>query len=177
MKKDCQKALPLVERYFDGELSSRQVAFVEDHLVECTECADELEALQEMRGVIQTSMREAASKADFAQIWRAVEPQLEGPKPSLWERFSVAVREYLSVYKPVWATAGAAALVAVVVAIPLMARDTSSVIPPTQSNECIIESIESSGGTAMVYELDQDQTKVIWMFEDSDDSGESPSTL
>jgi anti-sigma factor RsiW len=178
MNRDCQKATSLIERYFDGELSNRQSAFVEDHLVDCPECAAELESLQRLRGALQVSIREAANHADFARIWQAVEPRLEGPRPSLWERWTVALREYLSVYKPVWATAASAAVVALLVAVPLLVQKEPAVqIQKPQSNECIIESIESSGSTAMIYEVDQDQTKVIWMFEDADDSGEGPSTL
>src|SRR5262245_42591637 len=113
MSKDCQKTLRLLERYFDGELSARKLTFVEDHLVECPECSTELRALEATRTMVHTAYRDAASELDFGQLWRAIEPKLSTPKPSLWERMGVALREYVSVYKPVLAVATAAAVVAV----------------------------------------------------------------
>ena len=178
MKNECERTGALLERYFDGELRERAAQYVEDHLADCPHCAGELVALQEMRGLIQTSIREAVAQAEFARVWQGIEPHLAAPKPSFWERMGVAVREYFSVYKPIWATAAAAAAVAALVAVPLLMRSGPAVeIAKTQSNECIIESIESSGSTAMVYDIEQDQTKVIWMFEDPEDPSEGPSSL
>ncbi len=178
MKDHCKKTHSLLERYFDQELSGRQLNFVEDHLADCPHCARELVELQELRGLVQGEMREAAKRVDFATFWRSLEPRLTEPRPSFWEQLTVSVREYLSVYKTIWATAAAAAAVAAVVAVPLLVREPAATDPQRpQSNECIIESIESSGSTAMVYEIEQDQTKVIWMFEDPEDPNEGPSSL
>jgi anti-sigma factor RsiW len=177
MRKDCERILGLVERYFDGELSGRQAGLVEDHLTDCPKCAAELRTLHNLRGLVQSSLREAAMQVELADLWRHIEPRIQDQKTSLWERLGVAVREYFSAYKPVFATAGVAALAAVIV-IPLALRDsgmTEGTRP--QSNECIIESIESSGSTAMVFELSEDQTKVIWMIEEVEDEGEGPSAL
>ena len=184
MKTECNKVRELVERYFDGELSRRQSARLEDHLAECPKCEAQLESLQRTRGALQGVLRQAASQVDFNTLWRNIQPQLAGPKPSFWERFNVAVREYFSAYKPVWAMAGAAAAVAALVAVPLLVKDSPIAFPngterqvATKGNECIIESIESSGGsTPMVQEL-QNQTKVIWMFEEPDESDDGPKGL
>jgi anti-sigma factor RsiW len=166
----------LLEQYFDGELSGRRATWVEDHLMDCPRCAAEMDALQQTRGLVQRAMREATTGIDFSQVWRGVQPHLNGSKPSLWERLGVAAREYLSVYKPVFASAAVAAAVAVVV-VPLALREPPA---PEQARphgtDVIIESIESSGSTAMVYDL-PDQTKVIWMFEDPEDGSEGPSSL
>jgi anti-sigma factor RsiW len=176
MRKHCEKTQSLLERYFDGELSARKNAYAEDHLADCPHCAAELESLRRTRGAIQQSMRDATNDVDFSTIWRAVESRLEESKPTLWERLGVAARELVSVYKPIWATATAAVAVAAIVAVPLLVRE--SAVPTTpQSNECIIESIETSGSTAMIYDIDQDQTKVIWLFEDPEDSSDEPSSL
>jgi anti-sigma factor RsiW len=181
MRDECERTGALLERYFDGELRERATQYVEDHLADCPRCAKELQALQEMRGLIQTSIRDAvaqAAQAELSRVWQGIEPHLEAPKPSFWERMGVAAREYFSVYKSIWATAAAAAAVAALVAVPLLLRSGPTVeIAKSQSNECIIESIESSGSTAMVYDLEQDQIKVIWMFEDPEDPSEGPSSL
>lgn len=177
MRSHCVKTQSLLERYFDGELSERKNAFIEDHLADCPHCMGELEGLRRMRGAVQHSMREATRDVDFSTIWRGVDSRLEEAKPSLWERLGVAARESFSVYKPIWATATAAVAVAALIAVPLLARQGGSTPKAPQSNECIIESIETSGSTAMIYDIDQDQTKVIWLFEDPEDSSDEPSSL
>lgn len=184
METNCNKMRPLVERYFDGELSRRQASRLEDHLTDCPKCEAQLESMQRRRGALQGVLRQAASSVDFETMWRGIAPALTGPKPSLWERLNVGIREYFSAYKPIWAMAGAAAAVAALVAIPLLTKDGPAAlqapevaVKAPQSNECIIDSIESSGGsTPMVQEL-QNQTKVIWMFEEPEDQNDGPSGL
>jgi anti-sigma factor RsiW len=176
MRTACEKTRFLLEQYFDGELSGRRATWVEDHLMDCPACSAELEALKQTRDLLQRAMREAATGIDLAQVWRGVQPHLEGSKPSLWERLGVAAREYLSVYKPLFASAAVAAAVAVVV-VPLALREPAAPEQPRpQGTDVIIESIESSGSTAMVYDL-PDHTKVIWMFEDPEDGSDGPSSL
>ena len=184
MKTECKKTRDLVERYFDGELSRRQAARLDDHLAECPKCEAQLQSLHRTRGALQGVLREAASKVDFNTMWRSIQPQLQGPKPAFWERFNVAIREYFSAYKPIWAMAGAAAAVAALVAIPLLVKDTPlspaggpAEVAAKAGNECIIESVEASNGaTPMVQEL-QNQTKVIWMFEEPEETNDGPKGL
>lgn len=183
MKTDCKKTNALLERYFDGEVNRREGEHVQAHLAACPHCAAELAALKRTRGVLQGAMHQAAASVDFDQVWRGIAPRLQGPKPSLWERFGVAAREYFQAYKPVWVMAGAAAAIAALVAIPLLMKDSPNVAngnevakAPKQSNECVIESIESANGTPMVQEL-PNQTKVIWTFEEPEDQAGGPSGL
>ena len=184
VKTDCKRTGALLERYFDGESSRRDTERVEAHLAACPHCVAELASLKRTRGVLQGAMHQAAASVDFETVWRGIAPRLAGPKPGLWERLGVAVREYFQAYRPVWVMAGAAAAIAALVAVPLLMKGSPSAAPgtevaksqPKQSNECIIESIESANGTPMVQEL-PNQTKVIWTFEEPEDQAGGPSGL
>lgn len=185
MKTDCKKTLSLIERYFDGEASPEEAVRAESHLDACPRCAAGLELRKRTRVALQGALREASAGVDADQLWRAIAPRLAGPKPSLWERLNVAVREYFHAYKPVWAMAAAAAAIAALVAVPLLMRDSTpksgapgaqEIAKAKQNNECIIESIDSANGTPMVQEL-PNQTKVIWTFEEPEDTAGGPSGL
>jgi anti-sigma factor RsiW len=182
MKSTCSKTRQRLERYFDGELSRRQKDRVEDHLAACAPCERHLEALRRTAGAVQSTMRARTADVDFDAVWSGIAPRLDGPKPSIWERWNVSIREFFAAYKPVLAMAGAAAVIAALVAVPLLLRDDPTrpsqgpELAKVQSNECIIESIEASGSTPMVQEL-QNQTKVIWMIEEPEDDSTGPSGL
>jgi hypothetical protein len=73
----CEDCLPLVEEYSDGELSEREAARVESHVVTCEACAQELETLSREQEIYARYRRDV--QVTPAQ-WNIVRARIEQEK-------------------------------------------------------------------------------------------------
>jgi mycothiol system anti-sigma-R factor len=69
---NCEEGRNLIHGFADGELSETTQAALEEHVRSCAECAEELGALQRLRGLLQRSAEEAPSAELRARVQRAV---------------------------------------------------------------------------------------------------------
>jgi anti-sigma factor (TIGR02949 family) len=64
---NCEKALPLLRDYTDGELMESQRPSVEAHLAECTECSRRVSAERELKALIRGRLRPKAAPDDLTR--------------------------------------------------------------------------------------------------------------
>lgn len=64
----CNNIKPLISAYFDDELSSGENDLVRSHIDSCPECADELENIKNLSGIIKNSFKNTGYKLDIASV-------------------------------------------------------------------------------------------------------------
>ncbi len=170
MKDSCSPILELLEKYLDEEVTEHERTLVEDHLLECRACQDELTSMKELHTLITLPVDGAVQQENFPWVWQKIERRLQTEeKPSwlqsLWERLESSPL----LRRRVWAPALAAALIVILVAVPLLMKKTSS---PSEAS--VVVYVESQTNNVMIYESESDQNKVavIWLLEGSEE--ESP---
>ena len=176
----CVKDISLLERYIDDELPDVLVRRVEVALETCAHCRDEVDALLQLRSVLQEDIAAAMEAAPLDGLWDQLEPEL-GPmapaKPSLLDR----AREWWDTRRleAAMGLAVAAAAIAVLVWVAGSLPTTSTVEPELADaaggdNTLIVESYEVHEGTVIIDVDPDDPTApaVVWHFvEDEDEQG------
>lgn len=142
-----------LQRYFDGELPAEERALVEAELSE--EDRFRLDALGEVRGLVANTLMAEAADID---LWPALERQLAAATEPVKSAAAARRRRSwgLRAHPGTW-SAGAMAMAAAALLF---------VFQPWQTgNACDVESLETSGGMATVFNLTDTPhgpTTVIW---------------
>ena len=146
-----------LQRFFDGELSSRRAGKVHARIVDNPDDERCLAALDQMGHWVREAADANADQTDFSMLWARVQEGIEAenfPQRSFFQ--SQLLRWGMGL-----TAAAAAAVLAVVLLNPLEA--------PRQRNDCMIESLEvGSGATSTIFtidDLDADATTVVWLNE------------
>ena len=75
----CSKAGKYLSPYFDGELGARDSALLETHLAQCDRCADELERVRQLHGLLSQAQRFSAPPAFHSKVMgRVIGRQTKG---------------------------------------------------------------------------------------------------
>jgi hypothetical protein len=111
--------------------------------------------------LIKRPVEEAVEKENFPWVWEKVEKGIrERETPTLWD----VLRSWLDVTpllrRKTWVPAVAAAVILILIAVPLLYKKISS-----YSALSVVEYVESESYNVMVYELETPQVTVIWLFE------------
>jgi hypothetical protein len=82
---NCEKWLPLIEEYLDGELDESSVKGVRAHLAACGDCASEYRQLRREQDLYQSYMRDIEVTP---ALWASVQARIQqdGAGPGIFER-------------------------------------------------------------------------------------------
>ena len=146
-----------LQRYFDGELSSRQARKVHTRLEANPDDRARLDSLRQMRSMLREASAEVAQDADFDQLWSGVEAGIEQQRPV---PFAERLRGWLRRYALIAAPVAAAAAVLLVLMLPQAQTQ--------DRNDCVIESLEvGPGAVSTIFTIDDPgetgETTVIWV--------------
>jgi len=153
-----------LQRYFDGELGPAQARKVYERLQQSPEDQRRFEAMKDMRSLLRENTRQAVEDQSFDHLWTRVEASIGQQQPlSTGELFGAWLRRYGLV--------AVSATAALIVAMMLVWPVTSE----SDTNDCMIESIEVGAGTvSTIFTLDDPdesgETTVIWLDEDEESS-------
>jgi anti-sigma factor RsiW len=99
--------------YVDGELMPHDVAEVRAHLEQCESCRAELERLQSIKSLLGGLPERPVPQS----LWASIRAQLDRPRESWFDR----TEQWLwGAFRRPWLAAAALALIAVLVAVPLV---------------------------------------------------------
>ena len=117
---NCELAQSALHGYFDGELDAVRAAEFERHLETCAECRAALDQMESLRTRLQdSSLREHASPELRSRIRRELDlPAGRGVAVRSWRR---------PVWRAVFATAAAAAMLAIFFVVVPMKRDAARI--------------------------------------------------
>jgi anti-sigma factor RsiW len=161
MNHPCSSVSKWLEKYLDQEVTDQEKALVEDHLLDCSSCRDALKSMEELSNVMKVPLEKIARKEDFDRVWLKVRRDIRSEEKHSWQE---VFRSWLGLpmfhQKRVWIPAVAAALVLILVTVPLLLKKSPSL--PVKFG---VEYVESKTNNVMVYEVEKSKVTVIWLFE------------
>ncbi len=161
MKNSCSAISNLLERYFDQEVTDEEKSLVETHLLDCQACQEVLRPMEELRNLVRAPVEEAAQKEDFQWVWQKIERGIRlEEKPTFWETLQAWLQISPLFRRKVWIPAAVAVAIILIVTIPMFFKKNSSLL-----DKSVIEYVESQTHNVMIYESENKQVTVIWLFE------------
>lgn len=119
----CERFIPLLSPYIDGELSPTERVNVERHLSACKECTGRAADLRAESGLLRVGLEMAVDEVDFKDFAQKVMARVTPEKPPLLERLRLALSEMFLYQRTIVISSLATAAVVMLVAVPLLLRD------------------------------------------------------
>jgi anti-sigma factor RsiW len=165
MKDSCSSISAILEKYFDLQATDEERTLVERHLPDCPVCHEQLRLLEGLRDAIKTPVDEAVKEETFPWVWEKIGKGIrQERRPSWWE----SLRSWLDLSpifrKRVWIPAAATAIVLLFFSVQIIFKKI-----PSYSEASVVEYVESETNNVMVYQLENPEITVIWIFEDPDE--------
>jgi len=105
----CEDIHKLLSAYLDDEVNPAERKLIEDHLLTCEKCREELRLIASTREELRQALSTKADGVEPSiQVWSSIRQRIES-KNSFWEQFSGILK------KPVWLTATSVILVLIVI--------------------------------------------------------------
>jgi anti-sigma factor RsiW len=155
-------------RYFDGDLDDAEARRLEQALAGSPLDRARLEALGEIRTLLRESSQRDAATAPSEAMWASIRGELaRGRRPALGERLAVAWSDLWAGPARYWVPATAAAG-----AVALAFALTRPAAPAALARDVVIESVETAGVTATVFQIPDDTggdgIAVLWITPESE---------
>ena len=119
----CERFVPLLSPYIDGELSPSERLNVERHLSACKDCTGRAADLRAESGLLRVGLEMAVDEVDFKDFAQKVMARVTPEKPPLLERLRLSLSEMFLYQRTVMLSSLATAAVVMLVAVPLLLRD------------------------------------------------------
>jgi hypothetical protein len=161
MKDSCSSLSPLLERYFDREVTDQERALVETHLADCSACKNALRSMEGLGSLMKVPLEAYAREEDFTRVWLKIQRRTRSEeKPSWREAFRAWFVFPVLLQKRVWIPAVATLLVLIFITVPLLFKESPSI-----PGKFGVEYVESMTNNVMVYEIEKERVTVIWLLE------------
>jgi anti-sigma factor RsiW len=173
----CRDVLPLLSRFLDGELDSRQMRAVALHTTRCSQCETELRQLERLEDIIVEQVTRRAEEVDLAGMWTGIASRLEEVSPPWFAR----LRGWLdfsglafSWRPPAYAAAVALLVLIVFLLQPSAPRSEQIAAANLVDNSAILDSVESHVDSIALLSEPETNTMVLWVNDDVVAAGEIP---
>ena len=161
MKGPCSSVSPLLEKYFDREITDQEKVLVEGHLIDCLSCRDALRSMEALRHLMKVPVEEYPRAGDFERVWLKVQRKTRPQEKSSWREVLRSWFELPTILqKRVWVPAVSTLLILTFITVPLLFKKNSSLL-----EEFGVEYVESTTNNIMVYEIEKAKVTVIWLLE------------
>lgn len=172
----CERFIPLLSPYIDGELTPTERVNVERHLSACKECTGRSADLRAESGLLRVGLEMAVDEVDFKDFAQKVMARVTPEKPPLLERLRLSLSEMFLYQRTVMVSSLATAAVVMLVAVPLLLRNKA---PYGYDGERMtVQSVrvyEPDKVAPVVMETDDGST-IIWLVDqDTHHHGASPA--
>jgi anti-sigma factor RsiW len=162
----CTRYVPLLSPYIDGELAPAERVTVERHLAACRDCTGRTADLRAESGLVRVGLEMAADEVDFKDFAQKVMARVTPERPPLLERLRLSVSEMMRYQRTAFVSSLATAAVVLLVAIPLLARDSAPV--GYAAEHMTVQAVRASGGArvAPVVMEAEDGNAIIWLVDE-----------
>jgi anti-sigma-K factor RskA len=161
MKKNCSTVSKLLEKYHDREVTDAERSLVEGHIPDCPVCREVLHSMESLGNLIRSPVEVAVEKESFPWVWQKIEREVRlKERLTWWETLQDWLEATPLFRKRVLIPAAAAMIVLILITAPLLFKKTSSYPGPS-----VVEYVESETYNVMVYESENAEVTVIWLFE------------
>ncbi len=163
----CERFVPMLSPYVDGELSSAERVNVERHLAACRDCTGRAADLRAESGLLRVGLDMAVDDVDFKDFTQRVMARVTPDKPPFMERLKLAVSEMFLYQRTAMISSLATAAVLVLVGLPLLMSDRAPVgyaaermtvksIQPYRNAEVAPVVMETDNGGTIIWLVDED---------------------
>lgn len=159
----CGRYIPQLSAYIDGELTPAERTHVEHHLGACKDCTARAADLRAESGLVRVGLEMAGDDIDWKDFTQSVMARITPERPPLLERLRLSLSEMFLHQRAVMGTAFVTAAVVLLVAVPLIARN-SGPAAGWGGERMAVESVtpsEQSLVSPVVLEADGDS--IIWV--------------
>lgn len=164
----CERFIPLLSPYIDGEVSPAERVNVERHLGACRDCASRAADLRAESALLRVGLDMAVDDVDFKDFTQRVMARVTPERPPLLERLRISLSEMFIYHRTAMVSSLATAAVVVLVAVP-MAMNRPSAPPgygaarmrvisygPAEGSKVAPVKLESDNGDTIIWSVDQD---------------------
>ncbi|MFY0581773.1 anti-sigma factor family protein [Cystobacter fuscus] len=115
----CERFIPLLSPYIDGEVSPAERINVERHLGACRDCASRAADLRAESALLRVGLEMAVDEVDFKDFTQKVMARVTPERPPLLERVRISLSEMFLYHRTAMLSSLATAAVVVLVAVPM----------------------------------------------------------
>ena len=172
----CTRYVPLLSPYIDGELAPAERVTVERHLAACRDCTGRTADLRAESGLVRVGLEMAADEVDFKDFAQKVMARVTPERPPLLERLRLSVSEMMRYQRTAFVSSLATAAVVLLVAIPLLARDSAPV--GYAGERMTVQAVRPHGAAhvAPVVMEAEDGNAIIWLVDEQKVKAGGPSS-
>jgi anti-sigma factor RsiW len=123
----CDRFVPLLSPYIDGELTPAERVNVERHLGACRDCTSRTADLRAESGLLRVGLDMAVDEVDFKDFAQKVMARVTPEKPPLLERLRLTLSEMFLYQRTAMISSLATAAVLVLIALPFLLRQRAPV--------------------------------------------------
>jgi hypothetical protein len=173
----CERFIPLLSPYIDGEVSPTERVNIERHLSACKACTGRAADLRAESGLLRVGLEMAVDEVDFKDFAQKVMARVTPEKPPLLERWRLSLSEMFLYHRTAMVSSLATAAVLLLVAIPLLRGSEAPVgYAADRMRVKSVRSLDPARLAPVVMETDDGST-IIWMVEQDPPPGEAPPAL
>ena len=116
----CERYIPLLSPYIDGEVSPADRVNIERHLAACRECASRAADFRAESALLRVGLDMAVDDVDFKDFTQKVMARVTPDRPPLLERLRISLSEMFLYHRTAMVSSLATAAVVVLVAVPMV---------------------------------------------------------
>jgi anti-sigma factor RsiW len=171
----CERFIPLLSPYIDGELPPTERVNVERHLSACKQCTGRAADLRAESGLLRVGLEMAVDEVDFKDFAQKVMARVTPEKPPLLERLRLSFSEMVLYQRTAMFSSLATAAVVMLVAVPLLLRDKPPVgYAAERMTVQSVRAMEPDKVAPVVMETDDGNT-IIWLVDqETHRAGQAP---
>ena len=120
----CQRWIPLLSPFIDGELSPSGRIELERHLAHCTVCRARVGDFRAQSGLMRVGFEMLADEPNFDQFFEKVMARVTPDRLSLWEQWRLSVSELFVYHRTAMVSSLVTASVALLIGTSLILANT-----------------------------------------------------
>jgi anti-sigma factor RsiW len=169
----CERFVPMLSPYVDGELTPAERVTVERHLSACRDCTGRAADLRAESGLLRVGLDMAVDDVDFKDFAQKVMARVTPERPPLLERMKLALSEMFLYQRTAMISSLATAAVLVAVGLPLLMSDRAPVgYAAERMTVKSIQPYQDARVAPVVMETDNGGT-IIWLVDEETQDGSS----
>lgn len=160
----CERFVPLLSPYIDGEVSPADRVNVERHLAACRDCASRAADLRAESALLRVGLEMAVDEVDFKDFTQRVMARVTPERPPLLERLRISLSELFLYHRTAMVSSLATAAVLALVVVPLV-MNQDDVPMGYGADRMRVRAVRASEGAKVapvVLESDDGNT-IIWV--------------
>jgi anti-sigma factor RsiW len=164
----CERFVPLLSPYIDGELSPADRVNVERHLSACRDCASRAADLRAESALLRVGLEMAVDEVDFKDFTQRVMARVTPERPPLLERLRISLSEMFLYHRTAMVSSLATAAVLALVVVPLVVNQDDvpmgygadrmrvRAVRASEGAKVAPVVLESDDGNTIIWVVDQD---------------------